>query len=337
MELHRDIARPDWRPVFEQAVQILAEHCKDLEIVCYLIEALVRLDGFAGLHEGFRLCRELVERYWDDIHPKPDVDGLATRVAPLMGLNGAAIDGTLITPILNIPLTNSPSMGDFGCAHRDQAIALERITDPKLKARRMEQGTVSLKTFLEAVSDTPNGFYVDLVRRIEGSLEEYQRLTDLLDGLCGNEAPHSSNIKNAMLRCHETVLSVAGDRIKQATIPVASFPDFGRSSHGDLETALAVAHAGLNGSLDDSESACADWTGYVPEISSRDQALSVLEFIAAYFRRSEPHSPIPYALEQTVRWGRTPLPDLLAELIPDDNARQHYFRMVGVSTRPGPK
>ena len=56
----------------------------------------------------------------------------------------------------------------------------------------------------------------------------------------------------------------------------------------------------------------------------------MLEAIAAFFRQTEPHSPIPYTLEQTVRWGRMPLPDLLAELIPDSNARQHYFRMVGI-------
>ena len=43
----------------------------------------------------------------------------------------------------------------------------------------------------------------------------------------------------------------------------------------------------------------------------------MLQEIAEYFRRTEPHSPLAYALEQAVRWGRTPLPKLLEELIPD--------------------
>jgi type VI secretion system protein ImpA len=327
MEHRSDVGRPDWKPVMDRAIQILTEHSKDLEIVSYLIESLVRLHGFAGLHEGFRLCHLLVQTYWDDIHPRPDEDGLATRIAPLMGLNGEAIDGTLITPILNIPLTNSPSVGDFGCAHHDQAIALERIADPKIKARRIDEAGVSLKTFREAASDTPNMFYAFLDRQIRGCAEEFQRLTDLLDRHCGNEAPHSSNIKNAILHCHEVVLSVAGDRIK-TTIP---------ASGNELDGFLEVGNAELADSFGNSEIACSDMPGYAPEIFSREQALSVLEFIAAYFRQNEPHSPIPSALEQAVRWGRTPLADLLAELIPDDNARQHYCRMVGLSTRPGLK
>jgi type VI secretion system protein ImpA len=334
MDQRSEVGRPDWKPVMDQAIQILTEHSKDLEIVSYLIEALVRLHGFAGLHEGFRLCRLLVESYWDDIYPRPDEDGLATRIAPLMGLNGAAIDGTLITPILNIPLTCSPSFGDFGCAHHDQAIALERIADPKIKARRIDEAGVSMKTFLEAVSDTPNMFYAFLDRQIRGSAEEFQRLTVLLDGLCGDEAPHSSNIKNAILHCHEVALSVAGDRIKQATIPVPGLEALGRPSATEFDADLEAGDADSAGN---SEIAYSDWAGYAPEISSREQALSILEFIAAYFRQTEPHSPIPSALEQAVRWGRTPLPDLLAELIPDDGARQHYCRMVGLSTRPGLK
>jgi type VI secretion system protein ImpA len=289
------------------------------------------------LHEGFRLCRLLIENYWDEIHPRPDEDGLATRIAPLMGLNGEAIDGTLITPILNIPLTGSPSIGSFGCAQHDQSIALERIADPKIKARRIEQAAVSLKTFLEAVSDTPNVFYVFLDGQIRGSLEEFQHLTDLLDRLCGIEAPHSSNIKNAILHCHEVVLSVAGDRIKQATIPVTRPPAHDRSSVDEPDAIHRVDHAEPADPFGYPETDCADSAGYVPEILSRDQALSILEFIASYFRQTEPHSPIPSALEQAVRWGRTPLPELLAELIPDENARQHYFRMTGLSTRPGLK
>src|SRR5271165_3522636 len=109
MEEAKDAIRPNWKPVLDLAIQILSEESKDLEIVCYLIEALVRLHGFAGLHEGFRLCRLLVERYWDDLYPRPDEDGVATRIAPLMGLNGEGTEGTLIIPLLNIPLTCSTS------------------------------------------------------------------------------------------------------------------------------------------------------------------------------------------------------------------------------------
>src|SRR5262249_22044787 len=42
---------PDWRPVLRLGLKALSEQSKDLEIAAYLIEALVRLHGFAGLRD----------------------------------------------------------------------------------------------------------------------------------------------------------------------------------------------------------------------------------------------------------------------------------------------
>ena len=60
----------DWRPVFDLAVQALTEKTKDLEITVFLLEALVRRDGLAGLAAGFHLVRELCERYWEQLYPR---------------------------------------------------------------------------------------------------------------------------------------------------------------------------------------------------------------------------------------------------------------------------
>jgi type VI secretion system protein ImpA len=52
--------------------------------------------------------------------------------------------------------------------------------------------------------------------------------------------------------------------------------------------------------------------------------------VAQFFKKTEPHSPVSYALEQAVRWGRMGLPELLSELIPDDASRVQLFKMVGI-------
>jgi type VI secretion system protein ImpA len=253
-----------------------------------------------------------------------------------MGLNGEGTEGTLIIPLLNVPLTSSPSIDNLTCAQHDQATTLEGITDPKTKARRIEQGAVSLKTFHEAASDTPLAFYVALDEQIRDCLEEFQALTALLDGLCGEQAPHSSNIKNTLFHCQEVVSTVAGDRIKQATAPVRGSHGRGLSTNGSVPATYDFQNQGLAEAFDDeSELAEVPPLGPGQGIPSRDHALVMLEAIAAYFRQTEPHSPIPYTLEQTVRWGRMPLPALLTELIPDQNAREHYFRMVGIPTHSG--
>ena len=63
---------------------------------------------------------------------------------------------------------------------------------------------------------------------------------------------------------------------------------------------------------------------------NREEAHRNLLQVAKFFRETEPHSPVPYMLEQAVRWGNLSLPELLSELITDDRARQDYFKMTGI-------
>ena len=100
-----DAAPPDWKLVYQLSTRAIAEQAKDLEIAAYLIEALIRLNGFAGMRDGCRLARELVEKFWEGLYPlpdpqpEPDEHPLMSRIAPLVGLNGEDAEGTLIMPI----------------------------------------------------------------------------------------------------------------------------------------------------------------------------------------------------------------------------------------------
>src|SRR5262249_9437319 len=143
MEGEEGTTPADWRPVLQHGQKALAQKTKDLEVVAYLIEALVREYGFAGLRDGFRLARELVEQYWDGLYPLPDEEGLATRVAPLTGLNGEEAEGTLIPPIMKVPITEGSSFGPYACFHYQQASALAQVTDEAARDKRLQQGAVS--------------------------------------------------------------------------------------------------------------------------------------------------------------------------------------------------
>ena len=69
------------------------------------------------------------------------------------------------------------------------------------------------------------------------------------------------------------------------------------------------------------------------EIRTREQAFAELLRIAAYFRKSEPHSPISYALETLVDRGRMSLIDLLSELLPDSSSRGQFLQISGIGMR----
>lgn len=305
------VAHPDWKLVKDLSISSLEESTKDLWLTAWLIEALVRIHGFAGVRDGFRLARELVDRYWDGIHPRPDEDGVTTTVAQLTGLNGDDAEGALLDPILKIPLLELDGVALSSADYID-ASDVEQTTDPDRRARRIEQGAVSLEDFERAAATTSEEALRNLLDDIEQSIEEFEGLTELLDERCGNGpdgyslAPPSSSIRNALTECRDRVRSLAG--------PVLGAGD------EEEETSTALTHAdGSNSS-----------GGVETRVATREDALRALLQVADFFRRTEPHSPVSYALEQAVRWGRMSLPELMSELIENESAREELFRRTGM-------
>jgi len=59
---------PDWRKLKETGAALLAVS-KDLRIAKHYVAALAHVDGLPGFASGVRLVRDLLERYWDALHP----------------------------------------------------------------------------------------------------------------------------------------------------------------------------------------------------------------------------------------------------------------------------
>lgn len=308
---------PDWKPVRQLGIKVLTEQAKDLEITAYLIEALLRLEGFTGLRDGFRLARELVEKYWDGLYPLPDELGLATRVAPLAALNGEDTEGTLIAPIARVPLTDGSSAGRLSYADYQEALSFNKITDPKLREKKLAQGALSMETFQKAVAETPPKFFTTLMEDLQQCLGEFARLYEALDKKCGASAPPSTHIRTALVTIIDVIKDVA--RHKLQTAPAKQ------------EQPAASEGAGKDPSRD---GAAATGNGAL----TREEAFRELLKLAEFFRRTEPQSVVSYALEQVVRWGQLSLPELLIELIPDEAPRRNVFKQVGIRPpEPPPK
>ncbi|MBX3411207.1 MAG: type VI secretion system protein TssA [Pirellulales bacterium] len=305
----------NWTEVLRLGPQILAQTSKDLEVAAWLTEALVRKHGYAGLRDGLRLARELVERYWDGLYPLPDEEeGLRTRVAPFTGLNGDDAEGTLIAPIKNIPITEAGSYAAFSTWQYEQAGSLDAIDDPDRRAARIEQGAVTLQMFDRAVAETSPEFFRNLWEDIDAAELEFGKLSERFDELCGSSiSPPSSNIRNA--------IAAAGEVVRNITKSLFSTGDAGGEEVGAAEAMGDEAPGGNAANR---------------KIMARDDAFRTLLQVADFFRRTEPHAPISYLLEQAVRWGKMPLPELLTELIPDESARDHLFRLVGIRPPENP-
>ena len=319
-----DTPPPDWKPIHVNAVKALSEKSKDLEVTAFLIEALVRLQGFAGLRDGFRLARELVEKYWDTIFPLPDEEGLETRLGGLIGLNGADSEGTLMAPITRVPITDASSVGKLTMAHYMEALAVGKISDPKVKQKRVDSGAKTLEIFQKAVSEGTPGFFLNLVQDLTECQQEFGKLCAALDAKCAGQAPPSSNIRASLEAVLDAVKNVAKAKLDlaEASQPPKEAPKPAAPAGAPPGTAAPAAGAPAAAAAPPGET--------LDVIRTREDAFKSILKVADFFRRTEPHTIVSFALEQVVRWGRMPLPELLTELISEEAARKNLFKQVGI-------
>ena len=295
-----------WRTVLELAPRILQTESKDLEVASWYVEALVRRYGFTGLRDGFNIIDGLIEQYWDNLYPMPDEDGIETRVASLAGLNGEGAEGVLIAPIRKIVITEGQSVGPFSFWEYQQALELAKMPD-NAKAAKVAKLGFTLDDFDKAVMESSQTFFVDQRDDVNEALELCRRCGQLLDDKCGAQAPSLRNIIEVLEQCRGAINHVGKNKF-----PVESEVMAEQSELGPDGTPQPAA------------------TYSTQQVQSREAAFRQLTEIAAFFRRTEPHSPISYVIEKAVKWGEMPLNELVQELITDNSSLTRYSELTGV-------
>jgi len=308
---------PQWKQLAEEIPAILIERSKDLEFVAWYIEAICRQSGFTGLAQGFELARNMIEQHWDNLHPQPDEEGLSTRIAPLIGLNGIDGEGTLVQPIISITLFSSPALGHFATWHAEQAAEVNRLDENKAQ-QRINSGAASLDDVTQAVRETPLEEILASNAAIDQAQAAFAALSDTMDRVMG-EPQATTNIRKALERCKSVLMHHAGEQIERA------------QAREERANASAVA---ADDAADDAAPGEArksrDYDPVQVAIESRNQALDQLRQLSDFFRHTEPHSPVSYAISQAVRWSELSLPELMQELIDDNGAREGFRRITGV-------
>ena len=310
----------DWSFVLDKGPEVLKTQTKDLEIAAWVTEALVREYGFAGARDGFQLCRRLIEEFWACVHPEPDPDDPEDEepvtVAALSGLNGVDGEGTLISPLLRVPIVAGDSESPLGVSAYQQAQSLEAIDDQDERNRRIEQGVIPIEVFTQAIANTDASWFMELKEDIKQAQDEFRKLSDVLSDKLGHLAPPSSNITSTLEDCSRMVDSIAGDMMPELAVEAG---DAGEGAAGEVIAADGSSSGGGGGR-----------PAVAGPIQTREQAFQRIREVAAFFRQTEPHSILAWQLEECIKWGKMSLPDLLTELIEDAGARENVFKRVGI-------
>src|SRR6478672_9013824 len=92
----------DWPMLHELLSACLAHKAKDLRLAMWLTEAEVKLHGFAGLRDSFKMLSGLITKFWDSgLYPEVDGGDLQFRAMPLVWMTGDKLPDA----IREIPIT----------------------------------------------------------------------------------------------------------------------------------------------------------------------------------------------------------------------------------------
>jgi type VI secretion system protein ImpA len=305
-----------WRDVRRLAVGILETKAKDFEVAAWLTESLVRSDGLAGLAAGAHLLSGLLAGFWDNGYPQPDEDGLEGRSAPIGGLAGGDADGTIMQALRRTILFVRPAGEALALYQFDVSEETAGIADEQRREQRYAQGVIPFDTIL-AEAAAGRAALQGLIARTQGARDAWAGLESALAERFGSDAPPTRRVTDLLDR-----LIAIATRLGGAPAPTAepNLPAAGAEDGGDAMTSPGTSRGRPFAGFGAAPGAGID----------RERALEMLEEIAAFFRRTEPHSFLAYTLTDAARRGRMPLPALLAEVLPDDAARSAMLTALGI-------
>jgi type VI secretion system protein ImpA len=311
---------PDWAAAERLCGLILSKHSKDLEAAAGLAEASVRNDGFAGLAASGALIAGLVRRFWPALFPapapdEPDLAPEAVRLVPLRHLvaeRGRLIGGIHLQVLFALDDGTAFTLADCRASKAWTALRPEERSKrlsglpPDQRAVREKAPNGRLWGDLRAGIGAQNAVELAQTRdAAAAALVAWQDVAKAIDEQAGDSGFTCPDLLNLLADVERTLNEIMPPSAAPSEPAVELVTD----------TREPTPHAGPA----------------APRVlADRDDALRQLEDIAAFFRRTEPFSPVAYTLEEAVRRARLPWPEWLAETVPDKMQRDTILNRLGL-------
>lgn len=215
----RELKTADWDKVQSLTLEALTSSSKDLQIVAWLLEALIQKEGFAGVETGLAILIGLLEHFWENLYPEIDDGDLEYRCGPLEFINNK-----LATPLKEIALTDRRTTPGFSWFQWQEAVGVGRESDvldqwgntdytkKEARDRLIADGKLSMEAYEAAVAASSKEFYAQLMASITACQEAFARLDAVVDEKFGREAPRISDFKVSLDDCAQQVAKILKEK-----------------------------------------------------------------------------------------------------------------------------
>jgi type VI secretion system protein ImpA len=303
-EWQRNAKKSDWKAVIRVAQEVLATQSKDLMVALWLWEALTHQYGFSGLRDGCRVVTRLIDEYWEDLYPKIEEGDLEVRAGKMEWIERVLVEWARVAPLF-VGGNRAVSISDWQAAENIER-KNERERAEFLQEGKQDFGSIK-RILVQVTSSHLKQLEVDLldaqvaVTQFDSALHE--RFQD--------QAPSLQMLVSTM---HQ------GITIIQRAILVKG--GSGKAGDGvseqESDPKLELIRGEMNSDV------------LLSDPTDREDALQRLQSLAYFFEKTEPYSPVPYAIRRAIRWAHMPLEQWLAEVIPDEETLRSIRRSLGV-------
>lgn len=287
---------PDWSDVDKRAVALLSR-TKDLRVALYLAQAELHTSGLVGFADSLRLVRNLIEQYWDTVHPQLDADDdndPTLRVNTIMSL---CDEDTVLRSLREAPLVTSRAFGKV--SYRDIAVANGEIAP----VDGAEGGGLDAAGVNAAFMDCDVEALQATAAAAQEAVEQATAIEDQVTSQVGaNDAPNLEDFRSAM----QPIQRIFMEKLEQRGV------GSGAAANGeDSPSTDASGQPGAGGAP----------AASAGQIASRDDVVRALDKICQYYERNEPSSPVPLLLRRAKRLVTKSFMDILRDLAPDGVAQ----------------
>jgi type VI secretion system protein ImpA len=271
---------PEWVELRDKAREALGKS-KDLRLLAHLGTALLRTDGVPGFAATLNVASQWLELHWSETYPLVDEDAILRRNA----LNCFGDPMAIVDGLRRLPLVSSRRHGTFTL--RDIDIATHQLL-PGDGDAQVDENQIDA-----AFGSMPFAALTQLHESVVSAVASLQKIDATMREAAGSDATPSFDLLTTQLARMSQVLRAQ----------LALHPD--------------RAGATTSGVVSPVDSGAGDGVSVSGVVKSRQDAIRALDAVAAFFRQTEPSSPIPLLLERAKRLVSKDFLEVLADIAPE--------------------
>ena len=324
-EWERALKKSDWKLVASTCLQLLGGKTKDFQVAAWLCEAWTHLHQIEGLNAAIQILHGYADKYWQTAHPLIDDGDEDARVAPFVWLNeNLPLLLNLRVPLIYVPDRKSAAVS---LADWDRTLVVDALTAEQVaKTAPGAEKPLTRDVVISAASGANLSRLIQTKLQLAQAVRGWTQLAELLDSRVQSSPPSIARVTDMLRRMERVVASLVDGR-DVVQVEAQQEPESEQESQDEWHEPQEVQEVQQTMKQPIKSPANFNLDG---SVKSRDDAYRMLESIADFLMKTEPHSPTPYLIKRAVTWGRMSLVDLMLEVVREEGDMTRYLSLLGI-------